>query len=127
MRASIFTVMVLVACGGGKGGGVGDPDVPVVELGTDAQVDLCEQFLDDLCGGTVDPELEDFCLDPCIDIGCQPAATNGDIDAECDLGPQGMPILTGDVEDCAASGELSVCAEGGGCMFDALESACSGV
>jgi hypothetical protein len=126
MRASIFAVMTFLACGGGKGGGTGDPGVAVVELSTDAQVNLCEQFLDDLCGGTIDPELEDFCSDPCIEISCQPAATNGHIDAECDLGPDGTPILTGDVEDCGASGELSICGQGGGCMFDALEAACSG-
>ena len=118
MRFAYLVVLVL-GCGGGEGGS--DPDIAVVELGNAAQVNLCEQFLDGICES---PEFDDFCTDPCLSTSCQLAADDGHIVTQCDLGPDDGPILVGDVEASAEAADFATCAQGGGCMFDALEAAC---
>ena len=93
-----------------------ESDSYVEELSTSSQINLCENFLDDFCATSAGGA---FCDDPCIDTGCQAATENGDVDAEC------SGIFASEVEDCGISGDFGICAEGGGCMIDALEAACS--
>jgi len=118
MRQSLLVLGLLIGCGGGN------DTTPVTELSDQSQQTLCENFLDDICAN---PDFEGFCDDPCIDTGCPTAVTEGHIDAECNLAEDGGPITAQDVEDCGATGDLGTCLSGGGCMFDALEEACSGV
>ena len=108
MRGYMWVGLVIV-------GACGSSETPVVELSTGEQIDLCETFLDDFCAHA--PE---FC-DACISTACQPAAENGDIDAEC------AGYTDAQVEECGTSSDQTVCLEGGGCMIDALEAACEGV
>jgi hypothetical protein len=103
--------LVLSACGSDRSFSSSDP---VPTLTTSEQVELCEDFLDDICSGP----LASFCDDPCINTGCAPAADMGSIDTECD------GVSVGMVDDCASAGTFEVCAAGGGCMFDALEAIC---
>jgi hypothetical protein len=114
--ATTFALFV-VACGGGSGGG----DTAVTDLSNAEQITLCQNFLDDICAQA---EFESFCSDPCITAGCQPAVEGGQVDGECDFGPDNQPITSGDVASCGSTGDMAVCLEGGGCMFDALEAAC---
>jgi hypothetical protein len=116
MRHLSISLLFLVACGGGS-------ETPVVDLSNSSQINLCENFLDDICA---QPEFADFCDDPCINTACIPAVENGDVDLECGIAPDGGPITAEMVEDCGITGDPGVCLAGGGCMFDALEAACSG-
>jgi hypothetical protein len=109
-------IAMAVGCGGGSGL---DPDLAVVDLETTDQVDLCQRFIDDVCSSG-EPLVAEFCADDCKTSSCQSAADDGHIDEECST------QTVGDVEDCGESAEISVCARGGGCMFDAVEAACSG-
>jgi hypothetical protein len=108
-----FSIVFLIACGGGSSG---NANKPVVELTAAEQEELCERFLDDIC---MHPDAESFCDDPCIASGCAAAVANGHVTGQCTA-----PITAGMVEECAESFSMSVCLEGGGCMFDALEAAC---
>lgn len=114
MRMALALV-VAIGCGGGNGL---DPDLAVVDLETDQQVDLCQRFIDDICGSG-DPAFDSFCADDCNTSSCASAAADGQVDAECDT------QTVGDVEDCAESADIEVCLRGGGCMFDAVEAVCS--
>jgi hypothetical protein len=102
----------VVACGS---------STPVTELSEQAQVELCEAFLDDICAH---PDFADFCANPCHVAGCMAAATEGAIDTECGLAEDGGTITDDDVASCGATGGLVECLSGGGCMFDALEERC---
>lgn len=106
-------LIVLAACNGDDGSGLSS-SAEVPALATSDQQLLCEDFLDAICAGP----LASFCDDPCIRAGCAAAATNGHITTECDGFTVGM------VDDCADAGTYEVCAQGGGCMFDALEAQC---
>jgi hypothetical protein len=116
LSLGFLSLMFVFACGGGSDEIV---EIDVVELSNAEQIDLCEVYLDGVCAD--DPTI---CDDPCIDTGCQAATENGDIDANCDLGTDGLPITDVLVEDCAA-GDLDACDIGGDCILDALDDACS--
>jgi hypothetical protein len=103
------------ACGGSS-------DTPVADLSVAAQESLCEDFVDSICD---DPDFAGFCDDPCVATACPDAAADGAIAAQCDLGEDGEPITDGDVTECGDTGDLAVCLNGGGCMFDAVEETCS--
>jgi hypothetical protein len=105
----VLASLVLAACSA-------ESDAFVEELSTSSQINLCENFLDDFCST---PAGVEFCEDPCINTGCGPAVENNDVDIQCD------GIFESEVEDCGITGDFAVCAEGGGCMIDALEAACS--
>ncbi|MEO8707130.1 MAG: hypothetical protein ABI867_44295 [Kofleriaceae bacterium] len=110
----ILWVLMLCGCGGGEGGS----QTLVVDLSGDDQQALCEQFVDDICS---DPDFSSFCT-PCVtNEGCAAAVATSAISDQCDLGP----ITEAMVEECGSTGDQEVCLEGGGCMFDALEDACS--
>jgi len=107
---AISLFFALAACGGG-----GSSVVFVDELSEPDQAALCEDFLDGFC--TV-PGNESFCDDPCINEGCTPVADNGDFTIEC------ADITTDEVLDCADIGDEATCANGPGCIADALAGAC---
>ena len=114
MRMAIALVVV-IGCGGGEGGL--DPDVKVANLETDEQVQLCQQFIDDICASG-DPAFDSFCADDCNTSSCQAAADAAAIDEECSV------ETVGEVEDCAEAADIDTCLQGGGCMFDAVEAVC---
>jgi hypothetical protein len=112
-----------IGCGGG-----GSSDAFVDELSTNSQVALCTDFIDTICDDPArDPALDGFCTDPCINddreangdlTSCVEATEALAIDGEC------ANIFVSEVEDCFITGDLDLCAEGGGCMFDAVEAVC---
>jgi hypothetical protein len=108
---AISLFFALAACGGGGGGG----DVLVTDLSTASQIDLCEAFLDDFCSH---PDTAVFCDDPCFNEGCQAVVENGDVDEEC------VGIFDDEVIDCGLDGSEAACANGPGCIADALSLAC---
>jgi hypothetical protein len=114
IRAASITLLLLTACSDDGGGRGFSASAEVATLDPSQQQQLCEDFLDDICAGP----LASFCDDPCIVTSCATAATGGNITTECDGYTAGM------VDDCAEAGTFEVCAQGGGCMFDALEAVC---
>lgn len=119
MRQLSLGLWFLVACSGGSGGG--GSDTPVPELSSASQQALCERFLDDICAK---PDFASFCEDPCHPTACAAAVENGHVAMQCMMAPNDGSITEAMVEECAETGSFAVCAEGGGCMFDALEAAC---
>lgn len=100
----------------GCGGGTSDPvEVFVEDLSLADQAALCEDFLDLFC---TSPGNETFCDDPCIDTGCTPVAQNGGFDIEC------VDVTDLEVLACGDSGQEIDCANGPGCMADALVGEC---
>lgn len=121
MRTLAVGLWILVACGDDGGGGPIDGATPVAELSSTEQQSLCERFLDVFC---THPDAASFCEDPCIASGCGTAVDGGHVATECMATPTGGVITGAMVDECAETGTFGVCAEGGGCMIDALEAAC---
>lgn len=118
MRGTWFALL-LVACGGGT-----PNDTPIVDLPDDEQARVCQNFVDDVCTHDDDPLIAGFCNDPCVPAACAMAVADGHVAGECAVAPDDGPVTVQMVEDCGATADLSVCLQGGGCMFDALEAAC---
>jgi len=98
-----------------------DPATPVGDLSAPEQEQLCDSFVASICATG---EYEEFCT-PCVMMsGCAAASSTRQVANKCALNDADQPITAGMVEDCGSSGELAVCREGGGCMFDALEAIC---
>jgi len=93
-------------------------ETPVVELSDQSQINLCENFLDDVCA--VDPTI---CDDVCVDTGCSGAVADGDVDFNCDIATDGGDITAEIVEDCGL-GDNAACNLGGDCILDALDDFC---
>ena len=115
----ILTILTLslgftIGCGGSS-----STLTEVGDLSTNSQVDLCNDFVDQICD-VGNPDLDGFCGDPCVTDPntCIEASESLAIDGECDL------VLVDEVEDCFITGDLDICDEGGGCMFDAIDSVC---
>jgi hypothetical protein len=119
---TFFVSILAFGCGGS------DPaPAEVGDLTDTSQVNLCRDFVEQLCDNTTNPDADDFCNNTCITDttasgvpqSCIDASDSGAIDGECDL------ILVSEVEECFTTGDLDLCAEaGGGCLFDALETIC---
>ncbi len=101
----------MTACGGGS-----SLSGPVVDLSTDDQESLCDDFVASICAK---PDFASFC-DACVtSTGCAMAATMGAIEAEC-----AAPYTAEMVQRCGDTGDSNTCLGGGGCMFDAIEEVC---
>lgn len=110
MRRLLCGLCILLGCGDSI-----DPNDRVTELSRTEQKTLCQDFLDEVCTN----DIGGFCSNTCILGACDTAASSGSIDTEC-----AGAITVAMVNDCAATAELPVCQQGGGCMIDALEAVC---
>jgi hypothetical protein len=114
---TILSLSFAIGCGGG-----GSTLTEVGELSTNSQVDLCTDFVQIVCDVTTDPGLDGFCADPCITdqpASCAEASESLEIDEQC------AAVFVEEVEDCFNSGgDPLFCDDGGGCMFDALDTVC---
>jgi hypothetical protein len=114
MRTTFVLALVVVLIGGCGG----DDDRQVSSLSAADQEAVCADFVVTICA---QPQFADFCTACVTTTGCATAATSGAITTEC--GGDAMATVAM-VEACAEAGEITVCLEGGGCMFDAVEVAC---
>ena len=112
MLVVVGALVLLAACS--------DSDTRVIDLGDSDLEDLCEQFFDDVCQGTLFPNCNPECRSTCRDPG-----TAALMRQECI-----SPITVGDVDRCAAlvgaddESAFGVCTMGGGCVFDVFDSTC---
>ncbi|HEY5935273.1 MAG TPA: hypothetical protein VIU61_11575 [Kofleriaceae bacterium] len=103
-----------------------DPARPVAELSGPEQQELCDSFVAAICPevGGASGEYEEFCSSCVLTSGCAAASSTRKIATSCAVDEDDRPITAGMVNECADSGALEVCRQGGGCMFDALEAIC---
>ena len=119
VRPLVICLLFLAGCP--ETGTTIDPARPVVELSGPEQQELCDSFVATICASG---EYEEFCTACVMTSGCAAAASTRQIATSCAAGEDDQPITTGMVSDCADTGALEVCRQGGGCMFDALEAIC---
>lgn len=92
----------------------GSDDRSVAELDPTEQTQVCRDFVSAICA--LDG-FDDFCTACATGGACSTAAVSGAITREC----QPAAATVSMVEDCAEAADETVCGEGGGCMFDAIE------
>ena len=120
-RVRFVGLLIVFLAGCPEAGSTVDPARPVTELSGPEQQELCDSFVATICASG---EYEEFCTSCVLSSGCAAASSTRKIATSCGLTEDDQPITAGMVSDCADTGALEVCRQGGGCMFDALEAIC---